>query len=146
MSQRPRADKRPLSVVTRRQDVKKLVVSFALVAAMAAIAGAGAQAAPAARHARSTEPRAWATQVCGSVGTWQKSLQRRSAALSHVKGGDLRGLRNQLVTFLNGVVGDTNVLVASLDRAGAPSVPHGAEIQRLLHEGFVQTRSYFQED
>ena len=126
--------------------MKKLVGSFALAAAVAALAGAGAQAAPTAHKAQKTEPRAWAQQVCSSVGVWQKSLTRRSAALNHVNGGDLRGLRSKLVTFLNGVVSDTNVLIASVDRAGAPNVSHGADIQRLLHEGFVQTRSYFVED
>jgi hypothetical protein len=126
--------------------VKKLVGSFALVAAVAAFVGADAQAAPTAHRARATEPRAWAQQVCASVGTWQKQLQRRSAALNHVKAGDLRGLRSKLVTFLNGVVTDTDVLIASVDRAGAPSVAHGPDIQRLLHEGFAQTRAYFAED
>ena len=126
--------------------MKKLVGSFALVAAAAAFAGAGAQAAPATHSARSTDPRAWATQVCSSVGAWQKQLEKRSAALSHVRAGDLPGLKRQLVSFLSGVVGDTDVLVAAVDRAGAPSVPHGSNIQRLLHDGFAQTRSYFVED
>jgi hypothetical protein len=126
--------------------VKKLVGSLALVAAVAAFVGAAAQAAPAAHRAQATEPRAWASQVCSSVGVWQKKLQRRSATLSHVKAGDLPGLKRQLVTFLSGVVGDTDVLVSSVDRAGTPSVPHGTQIQRLLHEGFAQTRSYFVED
>jgi hypothetical protein len=126
--------------------VKKLVGSFALVAVAAAFAGAGAQAAPATHRAQATDARAWATQVCSSVGAWQKQLQRRSAALNHVKAGDLPGLKRQLVSFLSGVVGDTDVLVTAVDRAGAPSVPHGSDIQRLLHDGFAQTRSYFVED
>lgn len=126
--------------------MRKMLGSFAVLAAAAAFVAAGVQAAPAAHQARATAPRAWATKVCSAVSTWQKHLQRRSGALNHVSGGDLPGLRRKLVAFLSGVVSDTNVLVRAVDRAGAPSVPHGVAIQRQLHNGFAQTRSFFAKD
>lgn len=126
--------------------MKKLVGSIVVLAAAASFVAAGAQAAPSREHAQATAPRTWATKVCASVGTWQKHLQRRSAALNHVNGNDLPGLRQKLVAFLSGVVSDTDVLVRAVDRAGTPAVPHGADIQRKLHDAFVQTRSYFAKD
>lgn len=120
------------------------------LAAVAAAAGIVAATAPAAQLAgpspASTTPRVWAAQVCTAVRDWQKKLTARALTLSKVTGRNLRRLRTALAGFLAGVVLDTDALIAGVDRAGTPSVPHGAAIRGGFHAGLVQTRNYFVAD
>lgn len=125
----------------------KLVPALAAAALVASLAFVAAStAAPVRTAAASTPPRAWAGKVCTSVRAWQRKLTGRAATLSKVTGTDTRALRSALTKFLSGVVVDTNALIADIDRAGTPSVPHGAAIRRGFRVGLVQTRNFFAAD
>lgn len=121
------------------------VVALAVLVATLTVVAASV-AAPLRSAAVSTPPRAWATKVCTSVHAWQKKLNGRAATLSNETGNDARALRSALTAFLSGVVVDTNALIGDVDRAGTPSVPHGAAIRQGFHAGLVQTRDFFAAD
>lgn len=114
-------------------------VAIAACAAALSIA-AGATATPAARQ---TSPTAWAHTVCTSVVAWNKNITKRAAGLSGVNGRDVAGVKTKLVAFLSGVVTDTQTLISTIDKAGTPSGPHGADTARALHQGLSQTKSFF---
>jgi hypothetical protein len=124
----------------------KLFSVLAVVFAAAAMALVAASTASGRPSGASTPPRTWARQVCTSVSVWQKKLNGRAAVLSKVTSTDLRRLRRALTVFLSGVVTDTNSLIADIDRAGTPSLPHGAAIRKGFRVGLVQTRDYFAAD
>lgn len=112
-----------------------------LVAATAALAlAASTPAAP------RTSPNAWAHVVCSSVGTWEKSISTRAGALNKLKGTDLSAVKQALVTFLGGVVADTQTVLAMLDKAGSPSIPNGAAAARALHSGFARAKAFYLQD
>jgi hypothetical protein len=115
------------------------VIGAASAAAALAIA-AGAGPAPAARQ---TSPRAWTHTVCTSVVAWDKNITKRAAGLSKVNGRDVAGVKAKLVAFLSGVVTDTQALISTIDKAGTPSGPHGADTARALHRGLAQTKKFF---
>jgi hypothetical protein len=116
----------------------------ALAALTAALAvAAGASAAPASRKSTAN---AWAHAVCSSVGGWEKSIGTRAGALNKLSGTNLPAVKRALVNFLSGVVGDTQTVIAQLDKAGTPSAPNGAAAAKALHSAFVQTKSFYVAD
>lgn len=121
----------------------RLLSLVALAAIVAALVAGSSGAAPA---RQSTDAKAWAGQVCTSLKAWESSIGKRSNALSHVKQTNLRAVRDAFVTFLQGVVADTDTLVAKTKAAGSPDVSHGSDVAGALQTGLKQLRRYFAGD
>jgi hypothetical protein len=123
--------------------VRATGVLFVLVVCAALTASSTTRAEPAARD---TSADAWVTQICTAVGTWQRRVTTRSAAMGHLNATSVPQLHDALVNFLAGVVRDTSTLIGQTDHAGTPAVTHGAEIASGVHSGFVKVRTYFTQD
>jgi hypothetical protein len=127
--------------------MRALRIISLLPALCAGIVLAGsAAAAPVSRGVTGTDPALWVTQVCTSVTSWNQAIVKRSATLRRVPAADLVGMHRALTAFLQGLVDDTDTMIASVDGAGVPAAPRGQEIARALHQGFTTLRGYFVAD
>jgi hypothetical protein len=126
--------------VRRFAGLGSLVVVLVL---LSAFAGAGASAAA---TTRAPSPNAWATNICTSITAWQKSIVKRSNAMSHVKPKSLRSLHDTFVGFLSGVVHDTDTMIKQTKAAGIPKASHGADVANALQTGFKKLRAFFAAD
>jgi hypothetical protein len=95
-------------------------------------------------------PKKWVSVFCGSVLTWQKTVQSNTSKLDQTlnaltKSGkaDLPSLRTKLVGYLDGVVRATDTLTRQVRAVGAPSVKNGAKIQSGVLGAFSRLRTVF---
>jgi hypothetical protein len=125
--------------------VRKLRGFAALIAVLvlASVFAAGTSARPA---ARGISANAWVTQVCTAITTWKGHVVKRSTAVSKSNPTSLTQLHAALVSFLTGIVADTDRMIAATDAAGTPSVSHGKEVASALHSGLAKLRGYFAQD
>jgi hypothetical protein len=82
----------------------------------------------------------WATQVCGAVGSWEKSL---SAAPNVSNTASPQEAKTTLVNYLNNVVTSTNTMVSGLQAAGSPAVSDGQAVSQGFIGGFQTLQATF---
>jgi hypothetical protein len=89
---------------------------------------------------------AWASQVCGSVGTWLTGINDRGAQLNtDVQSvADLGAGRDLLVTFMEDVVGLTDAMLSSVEAAGAPDVENGDQLAADLLAALQPVKTTFE--
>jgi hypothetical protein len=117
-------------------------------------AGVVACALPLAASANGTAdgapPKRWTANMCTSLVEWQKTVQRNAGSLERTlgalkKSGDInmRAVRAQFVTFLDGLAASTDGVRIGLHSVGAPAIEDGAAIQRQLEGGFGKLAGLF---
>jgi hypothetical protein len=119
------------------------VTAVALLAlTLSGVAGSATSKAP---------PKKWVSVFCGSVLTWEKTLQSNTSKLDQTlnalkKSGkaDLPSLRTKLVGYLDGVVRSTDTLIEHVKAVGAPNVKNGAKIQSGVLVALGRLRTVFQ--
>ncbi|HEX6207326.1 MAG TPA: hypothetical protein VF058_03115 [Actinomycetota bacterium] len=91
----------------------------------------------------------WVRDVCTTLTDWNDRLQSRTGTLqTDLQGlpqGDFQALKDLMVSYIDGVIEDTDQAVTSLEGAGAPAVQDGEEASRLMVRGIGEVRTIFEE-
>jgi hypothetical protein len=118
-----------------------LLLSVATLALAASGCGGGGNES----SASGTKPETWAASVCGALETWANDLKTGSQSLSSdlQSSGDLKGVKEKLVTFLQNARTSTQTMVADVEAAGPPAVKDGEAIQNDLEAGLSAARDSF---
>jgi hypothetical protein len=119
------------------------LAALATVVLLASVFTAATSARPAARD---TSANAWVAQVCTAMSAWKSHVVQRSTKVSQSNATSLTQLHAVLVSFLAGIVADTDKMIAATDAAGTPSGSHGKEVASALHTGLTRLRGYFAQD
>lgn len=89
----------------------------------------------------------YAQGLCGAASTWMTALQDRNTQLQEDLGtasqGDLAGIKDLMVAFLDGAVQDTQILIDDVSGMAAPDVDDGQQIHDSLLGAFTQARDLF---
>jgi hypothetical protein len=90
---------------------------------------------------------AWAEAVCGAVGTWLTGINEKGAQLgTDVQGvADLEEGRGLLVTFMEDVVDLTDVMLGSVEDAGAPDIENGDQLAADLLAALEPVKTTFED-
>jgi ABC-type glycerol-3-phosphate transport system substrate-binding protein len=70
--------------------------------------------------------------VCTSIGSWVKSVQARSTALTSTNPTTPAQGKQEFVTFMNEVVSDTDQALTGLKAAGVPNVNNGSQVANAV--------------
>lgn len=110
---------------------KTMVVVLSLVTVLASATVAGATT--------SSTPKKWVTTLCTTFLSWEQAVKtgdvKLNKALAQVeksKHANLKQVRDQLATFLGDFAVASHHARAQMAAVGAPSVPHGAQIQSTV--------------
>jgi hypothetical protein len=89
-----------------------------------------------------TDPDTWAADVCGALNTWGDDVKSKSQALSSdlQSSGDLKGVKDKLVAFLDDVQASTQEMVDDVKAAGPPAAEDGTRVQEDLEAGLTEAR------
>lgn len=119
---------------------RALVLSLALVAASCGGGGEGGGDVP---------PDAWVRTVCTTLTDWNAQLQSRTGDLqTELQGlsrGDFQALQDLMISYVDGVIEDTDQAVTALEEAGVPAVEDGREARELMVGGIREARTIFEE-
>jgi hypothetical protein len=83
----------------------------------------------------------WANQVCGSIGTWEKSLTTAPPDVTNTASPE--EAKTTLTNYLSNVVGATNTMVSGLQAAGSPAVSNGPAISQGFLAAFQALQGTF---
>lgn len=77
-----------------------------------------------------TEPKAWAKEVCGSVGSWLDDVQKSSAAIGETAQNvtSLEEAKSDFVDYFDELVDRTDQMLSEIEEAGDPDLADGAAI------------------
>ncbi|HEX6261230.1 MAG TPA: hypothetical protein VF097_00095 [Actinomycetota bacterium] len=119
---------------------RALVLTFALVAA-----ACGGEA----EGEGDVATDVWVRDVCTTLTDWNDRVQSRTGTLqTDLQGlpqGDFQALKDLMVSYIDGVIEDTDQAVTSLEGAGAPAVEDGGEASRLVVRGIGEVRTIFEQ-
>lgn len=94
-------------------------------------------------------PDAWVQTICTTLTDWNGQLQARTSDLQgELQGlpqGDFQGLQDLMLTYVGGVIEDTDQAVTTLQEAGAPAVEDGQEVSELMVDGVREARTIFED-
>lgn len=94
-------------------------------------------------------PDEWVRTVCTTLSDWNAQLQSRTTDLQGELGGipqgDFQALQDLMLTYVDGVIEDTEQALATLQDAGAPAVEDGREASRLMVGGIREARTIFED-
>jgi hypothetical protein len=116
-----------------------LVLSVAALGFAAAGCGGGGSDSS---SSSGTDPATWAADVCGALSTWTNDLRTKSQALSSdlQSSGDLKGVKEKLVAFLDDAKASTQTMVDDVKDAGPPEGKNGTTVQEDLESGLTEAR------
>jgi hypothetical protein len=113
----------------------KLTSAAAMAATTLALASCGGGG-----SGSSVTPTAYLQGVCGSIGTWVRTVASRTSALAaHSPTSPAQGKR-EFETFMTQVLGDTDTALSGLRAAGKPNVTNGNQIASVLVTEMSQAR------
>ncbi len=120
---------------------RRLVVTTCLVVGLVVVSLGSAHAA--------TSPDTWAPKFCKALKQWQTTITSESntasSALGKVAAGDLTGVRDEFVRFLEKDVAATQAAIRSIKKAGAPSSANGSKLQSKVVAAFQSASDVFAE-
>jgi hypothetical protein len=89
----------------------------------------------------------YASTVCTSVQTWLTALQESATAVGSdvVAAGSPEEAQTVLAEYLDGVIADTDALIASVEDAGIPDVEGGEAVAGEILGAFEQARTVFED-
>lgn len=91
----------------------------------------------------------WVRSVCTTLSDWNGQLQSRTGDLqTEIQGlpqGAFQRLQDLMLTYVDGVIEDTEQAVSNLEEAGAPDVEDGREASELIVAGIREARMIFVE-
>jgi hypothetical protein len=117
------------------------LLAFLLAAGVLAFAAAGCGGGDDSGSS-GTDPDTWAADVCGALTTWGDDVKSKSQALSSdlQSSGDLKGVKDKLVAFLDDVQASTQEMVDDVKAAGPPAAEDGTRVQEDLESGLTEAR------
>jgi hypothetical protein len=91
-----------------------------------------------------TDPKEWASQVCGLAAeageAWQRPMREAQAEIASMTRFEPSRIRRVLVRAISETLSVQDETIKSLDDVGAPDAEGGDEVQRTLLAVFVQMR------
>jgi hypothetical protein len=100
---------------------------------------------------RSAPPRKWVANLCGSLVTWERTVEteftRLKTTIAKLKrSGSVRpaAAKAELVRFLGRIVHSTNRLLGKLQAVGPPAVENGGKLQAALLDGLAEVNKAFE--
>jgi hypothetical protein len=92
-------------------------------------------------------PSAYVSGVCSAVLSWVQGVKSRSTALPAQIAtiSNLDDGKRIITDFLNGTVGETDVLISKVAGLGAPKVANGADVQSTVTKALQSIRATFVE-
>ena len=110
--------------------MRRFVATLALAGSLLAVAGCGGDDGA----AKAVSPELYTSSVCATLSTWRRQLEAASASLisrtNTMK--SLKLVRREFVAFFGGAVGETDKLLAAVERAGVPDVNNGPQVTTAL--------------
>ena len=119
----------------------RLPILTLLAAATLVAAGCGGGGEP-----EGVEPEAWAEDVCGALASWQQTLQEQAQTLTQdvLGASSPEAAKDQIGTFLDDVIADTESMIEQFDAAGVPAVEQGEELRNDFRAGLQQMLDAFE--
>ena len=121
-----------------------IVVVAAALAVLAAGCGGGSSKSS---EPQGTPPRQWTTSVCGALDSWQTSLQDKAKSLPRevLQASSPAAAKQRIGAFLDEVLGETDAMIAKVDRAGRPAVDEGRRIASDVHTRLLKVKAAFED-
>ena len=92
---------------------------------------------------------AWTADVCGSIGSWIRSIEAGAETLGReledVSPGDVRSVKEGATRFLDQTVEDTESLLEEVEDSGVPAVEGGDRVVETIEDGFGRILDSFEE-
>lgn len=109
-----------------------------------AAGGSGAPAVSGAPAPAGSSAAAYAKSVCGAMSDWLTAIKNSASSLGQTGNlGSTKDVKKLLLDYFDGLVKDTDTLIATVKSAGAPDVEGGAEVQAGFLAGFTKVRDEF---
>jgi hypothetical protein len=118
-----------------------VTASLLLALALSGVAAGATQNAP---------PKKWISVFCGSVVTWEQTVQTNTSkldktfsSLSKAGKADVPTVKGRLVKYLNGIVKSTDAMVSDIKHVGAPNIKNGSKLQSAVLSAFALVQKTF---
>jgi hypothetical protein len=108
-----------------------LAVTAAVAAPLAGCGGGGSSKA---------SPTSYVKSVCTAVGSWVTTIKGRASQLTTIKPASAAQGRQELQSFISGVISDTDKALAAIKSAGVPNVSNGQQVATALQGAFTQIK------
>ena len=124
-----------------RLPILTLAVALALVAG-----GCGGGGDEESSEPEGTPPRQWVTSVCGALDGWQTSLEDKAQNLPQevLQSASPTAAKQRIGDFLGEVIGETDAMIARVDKAGRPAVDEGRRIAADVHTRLLKVKAAFE--
>lgn len=86
----------------------------------------------------------YADTVCGALNTWLTDIQTAAGSLP-TNMSDPAQAKTELVSFLDGLAGDTDTLISTVEGAGTPDVDGGEDAAAAMSESFNNVKTIFEQ-